>query len=263
MTQPETSASWIADLRRGLVAGEVVPWYQPVVRIETGEIVGLEALARWRRPSQGTVEVPGQFVAAAERAGLVDLIDLAVLDHAVTDLERWRRDLPDLRLSVNCAVWVLDDPDGPDRVLDTIARHPVTTAGVAVELTETLRPRARDLVAAAVARLRAAGLEVWFDDFGTGWAELRHVLEVDVDGLKIDRFFTEGLDGPGAVVVEALLRVAQGIGLATVIEGVSTPEQAQRARELGCRTAQGFWWSEPLPAEQVDRLLAEGRPLAL
>ncbi len=255
MTPAPQDDAWAETLRAGLAAGEIRPWYQPQVRIATGELVGFEALARWHRPS-GETDPPSSFLADAEAAGMLDLVDLAVLRRAAADFAGWRRQRPDLRLSVNCGAWLIDDDAGTERVLEACAEGGVAPTDVALEITETTRPRDPQALVASVARLRERGFEVWFDDFGTGWSELVHVVGVPVSGIKIDRYFTERLDGAGGVVVEALLAVARGLGLRTLIEGIATAEQARRAVALGCEEAQGFLWSEPVPAEAVDELLA-------
>lgn len=257
---PGTGHVLAEELRRAAAEGDLVPWYQPVVRISDGALLGFEALARWHR-SAGPPEAPSRFVDEAERLGVVDVVDLAVASNAAADLARWRVRRPGLRLGVNCGAWVLDEADGPARVVEALAPLGGELTGVSVELTERLRPRDPSRVAEVVAGLRAAGLEVWFDDFGTGWAELVHAVEVPVDGIKLDRYFTERLDGSGAVVVRALLDVAAGLGLRTVLEGVATAAQAERAAELGCETGQGFWWSEPLPPDEAARLVASDDPV--
>ena len=104
--------------------------------------------------------------------------------------------------------------------------------------------------------MRELGYAVWFDDFGTGWSELTHLVDVPVDGIKIDRFFTERLGGRADSVVRALLQVAAELGLATTIEGISTTEQAERALALGCDLAQGFLWSMPLDHPEADSWVA-------
>lgn len=255
----EAAALSVEELRRALRDGEIRPWYQPVVRLSDGALVGFEALARWHRSAGPPLE-PAAFLADAELLGVVGGIDLAVMSRAAADVARWRLRRPGLRLGVNCGVWVLDDEDGPARVIEALRPLAGDLGGVSVELTETLRPRDGRAVVRAVERLRAAGVEVWFDDFGTGWSELLHVVQVPVDGIKLDRYFTERLDGSGAVVVKALLDVAAGLGLATVVEGVATAEQARRAGELGCEVGQGFWWSPPLPPEAAEELVASAEP---
>ncbi len=245
----------VAELSRAVAAGEVRPWYQPIVRLANGELVGFEALARWHRPS-GIVELPGAFIGLAEEAGLVTALDLTILDQAAADLARWRERRPALRVSVNFSGRHLDNPGWVDTVHSRTTRHGVPPGNIDVELTESARPRDLASGAEQLARLRELGYAVWFDDFGTGWSELAHLVDVPVDGIKIDRFFTERLGGRADAVVRALLQVAADLGLGTTIEGISTTEQAERALALGCDRAQGFLWSEPLDREEADAWVA-------
>ena len=245
------------ELHLALDRGEVRPWYQPIVRLTTGELVGFEALARWHRPS-GMVELPGAFIGLAEETGLVTRLDLAILDGAACDLARWRAARPDLRISVNFSGRHLDGDGWVDELHALVTRYDVPPGNVDVELTESARPRDLAKGARELGRLRELGYAVWFDDFGTGWSELTHLVDVPVDGIKIDRFFTERLGGRADAVVKALLGVAADLGLATTIEGIATREQADRARELGCDLAQGYLWSEPLSAPDAEALLATG-----
>lgn len=250
----------VADLRRAIDDGDVRPWYQPIVRLTTGELVGFEALARWHRPS-GVVELPGVFIGVAEESGLITALDLAVLDRAMGDLARWREVRPDLRMSINISARQLDDDDWAEAVHASPLRHGVPPGNIDLELTETARPRDLSRASVQLRRLRQLGYAVWFDDFGTGWSELAHVVEVPVDGIKIDRFFTERLGTRADAVVRAMLDVAAALGLATTIEGISSREQAERAQALGCDLAQGFWWSEPLSAPATEELLASAGPV--
>lgn len=257
MTTGEMSGSdqeWVEALRQAAATGDLAPWYQPVVRVSDGEVLGFEALARWPGCPDGSTG-PAEFVERAERLGVVHLVDLAVMSRAADALVEWREERPGLRMAVNCGAWVLDEPDGPDRVVSALSGAIDGASTVVVELTEKLRPRNPEGIAEAVIRLQRRGLEVWFDDFGTGWSELLHVLQVSIDGIKIDRYFTERIDGAGGVVVRALLDIARGLGLGTVIEGVSTQAHARRAQELGCEVGQGYWWSEPVPADRARELL--------
>jgi len=245
----------VGELRRAIAEGEVRPWYQPILRLATRELVGFEALARWHRPS-GIVELPGAFIGLAEEAGLVTTLDLTVLDQAAADLARWRERRPDLRMSVNFSARHLDDPAWVDTVHMRTTTHGVPPSNIDVELTESARPRDLARGSEQLARLRELGYAVWFDDFGTGWSELTHLVDVPVDGIKIDRFFTERLGGRADAVVRALLQVAAELGLATTIEGISTTDQAERALALGCDLAQGFLWSVPLDRDEADGWVA-------
>ena len=245
----------VADLSRAIAEGEVRPWYQPIVRLATGELLGFEALARWHR-GWGMVELPGAFIGLAEEAGLVTTLDLTVLDQAAADLARWRESRPDLRVSVNFSARHLDDPDWVDTVHARTTAHGAPPGNVDLEITESARPR--DLVRGVeqLARLQGLGYAVWFDDFGTGWSELTHLVDVPVDGIKIDRFFTERLGGRADAVVRALLQIAAELGLSTTIEGIATTEQAERALALGCDRGPGFLWSKPLARGDADSWVA-------
>jgi EAL domain-containing protein (putative c-di-GMP-specific phosphodiesterase class I) len=207
------------------------------------------------------VELPGAFIDLAEQTGLVTRLDLAILDRAAADLARWREGRPDLRMSVNFSGRHLDDEGWADAVHTLVTRRGVPPENLDLELTESSRPRDLARGSAQLSCLRELGYAVWFDDFGTGWSELTHLVDVPVDGIKIDRFFTERLGGRADPVVRALLQVAADLDLATIIEGVSTTEQAERALDLGCNLAQGFLWSRPLTREATEELLASGAPL--
>jgi EAL domain-containing protein (putative c-di-GMP-specific phosphodiesterase class I) len=222
--------------------------------------VGFESLARWHRGS-GVVELPGAFIGLAEQTGLVTRLDLAVLDRAAAVLARWHVHRPDLRMSVNFSGRHLDDDGWVDALHALVCRHDVPPASIDVELTESARPRDLARGAAMLARLRELGYAVWFDDFGTGWSELTHLVDVPVDGIKIDRFFTERLGGRADAVVRALLTVAGDLGLATTIEGISTGEQAERARDLGCDLAQGYLWSPPVPEAAAEEMVVAADPV--
>jgi EAL domain-containing protein (putative c-di-GMP-specific phosphodiesterase class I) len=247
------------ELHLALDRGEVRPWYQPIMRLATAELVGFEALARWHRPS-GLVELPGAFIGLAEETGLVTRLDQAILDGAACDLAGWRETRPDLRISVNLSGRHLDEEGWVDDLHALVTRHAVPPANLDIELTESARPRDLPQAAQQLSRLRDLGYAVWFDDFGTGWSELTHLVDVPVDGIKIDRFFTERLGGRADAVVRALLGVAADLGLATTIEGVATQEQADRALELGCDLAQGYLWSPPLSRSETEALLAGSDP---
>lgn len=244
-----------AELSLAIAAGELRPWYQPIVRLATRELVGFEALARWHRPS-GEVQPPATFIGLAEETGLVTRLDLAILDRAAGDLARWREHRPDLRLSVNFSGLHLDDNGWVDAVHDTVTRRGVPPDNVDLELTESARPADVAGGADGLERLRGLGYAIWFDDFGSGWSELKQLVQVPVDGIKIDRFFAEALGGRADGVVRALVQAAADLRLATTIEGISRPEHAERALALGCEFAQGYLWSRPVPPDQVDALLA-------
>ena len=241
------------DLVRGLQRGEVVPWYQPVVDLLSGEVVGVEALARWRR-APGVVEQPSLFIPVAERSDLILAVDLAVMKGAFADLATWQATRPGFWASVNLSVRHLARADWPARLLEATAAAGVDPSTVILELTETVAPADRDTSRRSVDALRELGFHVWFDDFGSGWAALSDLTRFLVDGIKIDRSYADQLGTKtGDVVVRALVAAAAELGLSVTIEGIETPAQHARARNLGCHFAQGYLWSRPVPPAAIAR----------
>ena len=243
----------IAELTRAVRDGEIVPWYQPVIDLTTGETVAFEALARWEHPD-GTVDDPRQFVPAAEDSELIVELDLAVLRRALADLSRWQRTNPALRMGVNLSARHFSHDDCAVTILAAAAEAGVTPGSIDLEVTETMRPTERYAdIAQVVNQLREVGFEVWLDDFGTGWSALDHLLWLRVDGIKIDRAVTVALGTPiGDALVLAVTGLARALGLRITIEGIENPASAQLAREMGCDYAQGYLWAAALPAPDID-----------
>jgi EAL domain-containing protein (putative c-di-GMP-specific phosphodiesterase class I) len=244
----------VAELRLAIGAGEIVPWYQPIVDLASGTVTGVEALARWQRP--GGPVVPAEFIPLAEDAGLVIELDLAVIRRALADLAGWQRLRPGFELNVNVSGRHLDAPTGAADLIAAVASGRVAAGTVCVELTETVRPVTADRGAAGLAALRGAGMSVWLDDFGSGYYNLRDLIGLPVDGFKFDRAFTAQLDLPRtAPLLGALTAAAHRMGLLVTLEGIETAAQASAARDLGCDLGQGYFWSRPVPAAEVPGLL--------
>ncbi len=242
-------------MARAVRDGEIIPWFQPVVDLRTGDIVGLEALARWQR-SDGQVDSPQAFIGVAERSTLILDVDFAVIGQALANLARWHRAMPALRLSLNLSGRHLDRPDWVDRVRGAVEAAGVSPSRVDLELTETARPADVGASRAAIQNARDAGFRVWLDDFGSGWSTLQELVSLPVDGIKLDRTFVRQLGHRGQeVVIRALISAASEIGLAITIEGIETSEEAALARAVGCDYAQGFLWSPAVPASAVDQVM--------
>jgi EAL domain-containing protein (putative c-di-GMP-specific phosphodiesterase class I) len=248
---PADAAAAIAELEAAIEAGEIVPWYQPIIELATGRTIGYEALARWEKPS-GDVLDPGRFVQLAEDSDLIVALDLAVIAQALADISRWQRVDPALRLSLNLSGRHFDRDDCADAIYVLVQSAGVPPESIDLELTETVRLRRGDAVAKIIDDLRRHGFRIWLDDFGTGWASLEQLLQVRVDGLKVDRAFVAALDGRiGATLTQAVTSLATELGLRIVIEGVETQEQADLVKALGCVVAQGYLWSRPVPASAI------------
>ena len=218
--QPDAA---VAEIRAGLAAGEMIPWYQPVVALDTQQVIGVEALVRWHR-GNGVIEQPATFLPLAERSDLIIDIDREILRQAFRDLAGWQLTNPAFRVSVNLSGRHLDRVETLAE-LDLLAQRAGVSPGtVDLELTETARPHDLEVGAAAIARLRDRGYSVWFDDFGSGWSALQDLIRFPVDGIKLDRAFAEQLGSPVAdAVVGALAAAAAQVGLKITIEGIQEP----------------------------------------
>ncbi len=246
-----------AELRAAITSGQVVPYYQPIVDLQSGDVVAFETLARW--PSRTPGEEPAGFVVDAERSDLVVELDRAIARRALADLRGWLPVRPDLQVSLNVSGRSVDRPDWVAWTVAAVESAGVPATAVTWELTETVRPKDPVASGEAIQQLRRRGFSVWFDDFGTGWSALHDLVQHPVDGIKIDRSFAEELGQPvDDAVVRAISTAAAELGLIVTMEGVETADQAIRARDLGCHRGQGYLWSPALPAAEVPRWLGTG-----
>jgi len=262
--RPEMSASLLRrlDLRTQLVLAlerdEIVPWFQPIVDLENGRLVGFEALARWTRPGHD-VEAPGDWIGLAEQTGLVVPIDFAVLEGALRELARWRSLSPlaqRLHLAVNASGRTLQEPGTAARVLALLARTGVPAESLVLEVTEGVLLE-DEAVGRRLQHLRAEGVRIALDDFGTGWSSLSYLSRFPVDVLKLDRSFTATLHRGrgGEAVPAAVVQLARALDLQVVAEGIETEEQAERLRGLGAQLGQGYLHGRPADATASFALL--------
>ncbi|HEV2147222.1 MAG TPA: EAL domain-containing protein [Longimicrobiaceae bacterium] len=246
------------ELRHALDRGEMRLVYQPIVALATGRIEGFEALLRWVHPERGTVPA-GDFVPLAEETGMILPIGRWVLEDACRRLREWQDAFPGRApaLSVNLSVRQFDQPDLAEQVEGALRASGADPAGLRLEITESVLAQSPDLAAATLMRFRALGIGVHMDDFGTGYSSLALLHHLPLDVLKIDRSFVRRIGGEGDAlpVVRTIVALAGSLGLATVAEGVETPEQLRAVRELGCGSAQGYLFSRPVEADAARALL--------
>ena len=244
-----------AELAEAIAAGEIVPWYQPMIDLRTETVIGVEALARRTLPGGGVIG-PHAFIPIAEQTDLIIELDLAVIRHALADLRALQAIRPGLRMSLNLSGRHLDHDDWADVIRQATDDAGVLAPTVLLELTETARPTDLESGRAMMARVRSLGFEIWFDDFGTGWSALQDLLQLPVDGIKLDRSFAADLGSHADdAIIRALISAAAELGLKVTIEGIETAEQLAQAKALGCDHAQGFYWSPALPLEELVQLL--------
>ncbi len=244
----------LEDLQRGLLADEVVAWFQPIINVATGSLIGFEALARWMHPTRGIIP-PIDFIELAEGSGIVHTLGRRILEQALSSLAAWHRDGvvdSSVTMSVNVSVRQLLSHDFVELVAQTLADNSVDPHCLHLELTETILAD-RKLATGPLLRLRDLGVRVSIDDFGTGYSSLSYLRDLPIDCLKIDRSFVQGLgsDRRDSALVGAVVTMALELGLDVVAEGVETPEQFAQLERLGCQQAQGFLFGRPGPASEV------------
>ena len=250
-------------LRAAVSAGEFVPAYQPIVDLRDGTILGVEALARWRRPG-GEILSPAAFVPDAERTGAIDEIDRAVFRGACAQVRAWQRAglvRDDLRLSVNVSAHHLADPGLAARVQAILEETGMAPARVVLEITETSLVDDPDGAAWRLAELRAVGVAISLDDFGVGQSSLGNLCQFPIDAYKIDRSFITGAETTprGRALVGSVIRLADSLALAPpVAEGIETVAQLRTLRELGCERGQGFLFARPALAADIEEVLRHG-----
>ncbi len=241
------------ELRAALVTGEGLRvHYQPQVTGPEGRIVGLEALVRWQHPTLGML-APDKFIAVAEGTGLIGRLGDWVLRQACSGSKRW----PDLFIAVNLSPTQFRAADFADRIIETVRECGADPHRIELEVTESVLLDDSDTIIQALAKLRAAGFRIALDDFGTGYSSLSYLRRFEVDKIKIDRSFVQHLGHAvdSAAIISAVLTLGHAMGLTVTAEGVETAEQHEFLEAAGCNVMQGFLFSRPLPAEDIDRLL--------
>jgi len=245
-------------LKEAIEREELRVWFQSQVALASGHIAGAEALVRWQHPEWGLVS-PGEFIPIAEATGLVVPLGDWVLEQALHQVAAWRaKGYPVQRVSVNVAAAQLQRPDWADHVQAALARSGAPAECLELEITEEgVLANLREAVA-TMERLKALGIRLAIDDFGTGYSSLAYLKQLPLDTLKIDKAFIDGLPEVehDRSIAEAILAVADTLGLEVVAEGVETEAQARWLRERGVPWAQGFLFHRPQEPDQLERWLA-------
>ena len=246
------------DLRRALVAGELRVFYQPVVELQNGELVGFEGLVRWQPPG-GPLVPPAEFLGRAEESGFIVEIDRFVLREACLQLARWTRQVPSSRgvyVAVNLSAHDLLAPELARTVADALAESGIAPERLHLEITESSMAGNPPQVQAALKALRELGCVLAVDDFGTGWSSLSYLQQFPVQTIKIDRAFVKTIQaGSGYELAAAVHAMATAMSLGVIADGIEDRTQYRRLRELGVQWGQGFHFSRPLPPGEAKRFL--------
>ncbi|HEY6397879.1 MAG TPA: EAL domain-containing protein [Solirubrobacteraceae bacterium] len=250
------------DLRRALERGELRLDYQPVVSLRDHSIVSVEALVRWDHPDRGVI-TPSEFVPVAEENGMIEQIGRWVLDRACRQAARWcnlRPDSAPIGISVNLSAVQVGKRDLPDMVATVLRATGLDPTCLSLEITETVMLRDVEPLTEVLRALKAIGVGLSLDDFGTAYSSLGYLTHLPLDVLKIDRSFVDGLgtERRDTAITEAIIAMSRALSLNVVAEGVESQLQVDELIRLGCHLAQGFHFSRPVAAREITRMLQEG-----
>ncbi|HEU0013208.1 MAG TPA: EAL domain-containing protein [Longimicrobium sp.] len=246
------------DLRRALERGELRVYYQPIVDLQTGRIAGFEALARWQHPERGLI-LPDDFIPLAEDTGLILPLGMWVLEEACRAIRRWQG-LPGherLKMAVNLSPRQFHQADLVQRVEQVLRDTGVPAGTLELEITESTILQHTNGVFDTLQRLKDLGVRLHVDDFGTGYSSLSYLHRLPLDALKIDRSFVLGEGNGSLQLVRTIVAMAHALGVKVVTEGVETAELLGELRALDCEYGQGFFFSRPVDAAEIERLFVE------
>jgi diguanylate cyclase (GGDEF)-like protein len=246
----------LGGLRRALERDELTLHYQPKAHLDSGEVLGVEALARWQHPDHGLLG-PGEFIPLAERTGLIHPLTRWVLDAALRQAAEWHRAGHHLSVAVNVSTRSLLDAGFPEQVAGRLAHWEVPAGWLVLEVTESAVMADPALALDVLGRLHALGVGLAVDDFGTGYSSMSYLKALPVDELKVDRSFIGQMatSNSDAVIVRSTIDLGHNLGLRVVAEGVENQDAWEELKELGCDTAQGFFLGRPMPAEDLEAWL--------
>jgi diguanylate cyclase (GGDEF)-like protein/PAS domain S-box-containing protein len=264
LTRMVSRATQRSELSTAMQSGQFEMHYQPVVLIDTGEIVGSEALIRWRHPTRGLV-MPGEFITMAEETGQIVELGRWVLEHACTQWRVWAdQGHASHRLSVNVSARQLQESSFADEVRSVLLRHDMSPAALVLELTESIFALDGPKILEQLTIIRDLGVRLAVDDFGTGYSSLSYLQQFKIDEVKVDKSFVDGLgsgNGDDGALANAIVSMAHSLRLEVVAEGIERAAQRDELWSMGCGLGQGYMYSRPVSSEDLLRLLTLAEPL--
>lgn len=242
-------------LQGALNTSQLYMVYQPILNLHTQKICGFEALMRWNSPDMGMIS-PDIFITLLEKSGSIASVEEMVSNPPWDVAVRWPENIS---LSINFSALELSDPELPERVRRNLAFSGLAASRCEIEVTETAPIRDSLVASANMSALKAMGVKLSLDDFGTGHANLDYLLKYPFDTLKIDKAFVAEIepDTKSSKIVEGIIVLAHDFGIEVLAEGVESKEQLDRLIRIGCDKAQGYYISHPVPAENIPALLTQ------
>jgi EAL domain-containing protein (putative c-di-GMP-specific phosphodiesterase class I) len=245
------------QLRRAIEDDQMILEFQPKIDARTSGISGVEALVRWQHPEHGAIP-PDEFIHSAEQTGLIKPLTLWVLNAALSGLNAWQQEGCEFGVAVNLSVKSLHDPQLPETVRMLLQSWNQRPELLTFEITESALMADPETALSVLARIAEIGCRLSLDDFGTGYSSLAYLQKLPIDELKIDRSFVVAMtrDDNAAVIVRSVVKLAKGLGLSVVAEGVESEEAFARLRALGCDHVQGFLFGPSMGADHFRAWLS-------
>lgn len=250
----------VGELRRGVERGEIVPYFQPIVELQSGRIVGFEVVARWLHPDRGLLP-PAEFLPFAEESGLLVSLGASMMRNSLSQMARWRaagHSFANGSVAVNVGSRQLVDSSFLPTVVEILDETGLDPDSVWFEITESALLADARAATSTLREIRGLGIHLSVDDFGTGYSSLTYLKRFPVEAIKIDRSFVSGLgiEDEDSTIVEAVIQLGRALGLTVVAEGVESPLQLQRLRDLKCDRGQGYLFGRPRPANLIETELS-------
>ncbi|MEM9806075.1 MAG: EAL domain-containing protein [Cyanobacteria bacterium P01_D01_bin.56] len=254
-----------ADLRKALEQGQFTVYYQPIIDLSNYQLVGFEVLVRWQHPVRGII-LPNEFIPIAEEIGLIVALDRWVFEQACRQIKRWRAkssNFSALKVSINLSAQGLRKTSLLQDIDNFLEKSDLSGIEITLEITESMLIEDIDQTIGLLSQLTARQIQISIDDFGTGYSSLNYLHRLPVNNLKIDQSFVSQmhLENRNHQVVETIVTLSSQLGLTTVAEGIETYQQLQYIQQLGCQFGQGYLFSKPLPAEEIEAQLLQTNEL--
>ena len=257
----ETQVFSAADLSEAIGKNQIIPYFQPKVELQSGKVMGMEALARWQHPELGMI-FPDTFIPLIEKYDLIDELTFSIARQAFEQLRRWQQQGIDIKVAVNVSMKSLKELSFTDQFLKMIEDAGLENGNIILEVTESQFMADRLHSMNNLARLRIKKVTLSIDDFGTGYSSLSQLQELPFDELKIDKSFVQKAseDEKALSILESGIRMGKNLGMHVIAEGVETEDDWFRLADMGCDWAQGYFISRPIPAEEVLPWLKRWQP---
>ncbi len=242
-----------SSLGNAIETGQIIPFFQPFIDLQTNSVTGLEVLARWNHPQEGAIP-PGVFIPIAESTGVLRTLTLSILRQACEAAREWPYDI---KLAVNISPTDLSDPVVMDRFVNILHETSIDPRRIEIEITENAFIEETAAISQAIVKLKEVGVSISIDDFGTGYSSLHHLRVLPFDKIKIDQSFIKDMDtnADSRAIVQSVIALGRSLGLPTTAEGIEAGGNLELLQELGCALGQGYLFAKALPADEVGPFL--------